>query len=99
MALYRQVRRRRAFGWTGKSAAGALAIGIWTKSLAFAADAEELIFDSMGFQCPFRRLIASGVPEAGSLRAPGWHDEAYYRSNRESRSQEKSPLTSSTRYG
>jgi hypothetical protein len=40
----------------------------------------------MGFQCPFRHLIASGVPEAGSLRAAGWHDEAYYRSNLESRS-------------
>jgi len=25
----------------------------------------------MGFQCPFRHLIASGVPEAGSLRAAG----------------------------
>jgi len=34
----------------------------------------------MGFQCPFRHLIASGVLEAGSLRAAGWHDEAYYRS-------------------
>ncbi len=37
--------------------------GIWTKSLAFAADAEELIFlygfsISMDFQLPFRYLIA-----------------------------------------
>ena len=33
------------------------------KSLAFAADAEELTF-SMGFQWPFRHLIASGVRES-----------------------------------
>ena len=31
---------------------------IWTKSLAFAADAGSLSF-SMGFQWPFRHLIAS----------------------------------------
>jgi hypothetical protein len=48
--------------------------GIWTKSLAFAADTEELIFIYgfsifMGFQWPFRHLIASSVPEAGSLLA------------------------------
>ena len=67
------------------------------KSLAFAADAEELIFlygfsmASMGFQWPFRHLIAQGVPEAGSLRNVAQHREAYYRSNRKSCGGEKQP--------
>ena len=41
---YRQVRRRRVPAWTRVFPAGALAIGgIWTKPLAFAADAEGYI--------------------------------------------------------
>jgi hypothetical protein len=38
----------------------------------FAEVAEELFFalwGSMGFQCQFRHLIASGSPEEGSMRA------------------------------
>ena len=69
------MRRRRAFEWTEKFPAGALAIGgIWTKSLAFAVDAEELIFNSAGFEWRFRHLIAPGVPERGSLRAGVQHN-------------------------
>jgi hypothetical protein len=48
------------------------------KPLAFAADAGELIFIyiygfsiSMGFQWPFRYLIASGMPEGRSSRNVG----------------------------
>jgi hypothetical protein len=65
LVLYRQVRRRRAF-WVERKVVrrGTCDRGIWTKSLAFAADAEELILlygfsISMGFQWPFRHLIAS----------------------------------------
>ena len=46
--------------------AGALAIGgIWTKSLAFAADAEELIF-LYGFSMAVSPFDRPGVPEARS---------------------------------
>jgi hypothetical protein len=54
--------------------------GILTKSLAFAADAEELIF-LYGFPWLFRHLIARGVPKAGSLRAGVQHNDVYDASN------------------
>ncbi len=54
LVLYRQVRRRRAVGWARMSSAGALAIGgIWMKSLAFAADTDELIFTLWVFNARF----------------------------------------------
>jgi hypothetical protein len=45
---------------------------------------------SMAFQWPFRHLIASGVPEPDGC-GRGAVDKAYCRSNRESRSKQKSP--------
>jgi hypothetical protein len=45
----------------------------------------------MGFQWRFRHLVASAVPEAGSLRNVVRHSEAYCRSNRKSCSGEKWP--------
>jgi len=61
LVLYRQVRRRRAF-WVERKVVrrGTCDRGIWTKSLAFAADAEELIL-LYGFSMavsPFDRLVS-----------------------------------------
>jgi hypothetical protein len=46
----------------------------------------------MGFQWPFRHLIAPRVPKAGSLRAGVQHSEVHYRAHWESRNQEKARL-------
>jgi len=58
---------------------GACDKGIWAKSLAFATDAEELIF-LYGFSMansPFDHLIARGVPQGGSFRAGVRHNDVH----------------------
>ena len=67
--------------------------GIWTKSLVFAANAEEVIF-LYGFSMaisPFDRLEH---PNSQIVEAAVKHDGVHYRSKRESRSRENSPPTS-----
>src|SRR5260370_5840668 len=79
---YRQVRRRRAFEWNERFPAGALAIGGFGRSRWRLRRTRRSLSFSMGFQWPFRYLIAPGVPKGRSLRAGVQHNEVYYPSKR-----------------
>ncbi len=82
LVLYRQVRRRGALEWTGMYSAGALAIGEFGRSRWRLRRTRRSLSFSMGFQCPFRHLIAHECQKPDRRQRCVQHSEVYYRSKR-----------------